>query len=51
MWGEHELGWTGNPVLMEDAGWMLLQSSDQETGVMHRMHGEGGGDQGQSGQS
>lgn len=41
---------SGNPVLMEDTGWMLLQSSAQEMGGMCRMHAEGTGDQGPWGQ-
>lgn len=32
--GERELGWAGNCVLMEETGWLFLQSSDQETGTM-----------------
>lgn len=44
---EHELGWAGNRVLMEGTGWLFLQSSDQEMGTMHWMHGEGSRDQGQ----
>lgn len=44
--GEHELEQLGHPVLMEDAGWALLQSGDQETEAMPQMHSEGGRDQG-----
>ena len=45
--GELELGWAGNPVLMEETGWTPLQNSDQEMGTMHQLHGEGSGDHGQ----